>query len=188
MISVNLISKKRKVRKDRNIFLYVIYGVFGLFVAYFVIYTSYIVVSMLVTSNSLSKVQTESESLSSQILKDNTKLNKYILTKSILSEIRSVKSSQFDYKGVLNRIISFIPSGSDVKGVSFSTKGMVEVLVVSYDDLSFKQFENNLRLMKTGSANGDFSGAAIQSVDRNPDGSFRSTVLFGLSKSNGGTK
>jgi uncharacterized protein YpmS len=145
MISLNLISKKRKIAKGRNIFQLVLYSLFGLFTLYFVFQVVFVTVNLYLTNQKLTEVRKNSATLSGQILKDNEKLNNFILSKFILTEITKLRRDKFAYKDYLNQIVTMLPAGNEVKTVGFETKGFVAVTMASADDASFRALENNTR-------------------------------------------
>lgn len=64
MIKVNLISKKRKAYSGRNWTKIVIFSLFGIFSAYFIGVTLYVVISMSLLNSKTSTVERESRQVS----------------------------------------------------------------------------------------------------------------------------
>lgn len=184
MISLNLISSKKKITKKRNIFSIVVYVLFGVFTTYFVFNAVFVAINLYTTSSKLNTIKKESANLSTQILKDNEKLNNFVLSKFILTEINKLKSSKFQYKSYLDQIVTLLPTGNELRSVSFEKKGEVEVSVVSINDQSFKFFESNMRDVDLTDT--DFSSIVSKSVKRSLTGDYRTDLIFIIKQKNAG--
>ncbi|HEX9008287.1 MAG TPA: hypothetical protein VF837_03455 [Patescibacteria group bacterium] len=175
MITLNLISSKRKVSRKRSNFTIVLYSLFGLFTAYFVFQVLYVSINLYTSGNKLNGVRTESKAISTEILKDNAKLNRFILSKFILTEINKLRKSQFSYKQYLDEIVAMTPQGNDLTSVSFETKGYVNVTIKSSDDNSFHSFENNVRTKDLTST--DFTSIFSNSVFRDEGANYTTELI-----------
>ena len=184
MISLNLISKKRKVTKGRNIFSMVLYGSFGLFALYFAFQVVFVTVNLYLTNQKLEKVKKDSATLSTEILKDNQKLNNFILSKFVLTEINKLRRTKFAYKEFLDQIVALLPPGNDVKTVGFETRGYISVVVESTDDNTFRSFESNIRARDLTDT--DFDSVLADTVNRTKEGTYRTDLLFKIKPKDAG--
>ncbi len=184
MISLNLISKKKRSTKGRNIFSIVLYGSFGLFALYFLFQVVFVSVNLYLSNQKLNKVKKDSAALSAEILKDNEKLNNFILSKFILTEINKLRKNKFSYKEYLDQIVALMPTGNEVKTVGFEMKGYVTVVVESADDNTFRAFESNIRSRDLTDTN--FDSILSNTVTRSKDGNYRTDLLFKIKSKDAG--
>ncbi len=183
MVQVNLLGKKKGIKKQRSIFSIVGLGVFGLLSAYFLFQVVMVVIRYVSVTQKLNVVKEETELISGQILRDNERLNRFILTKLILSEILSLRSKQFDYSSYLDQAQLLVPVGSNISGVDFQTRGYVNVRALSntVDDLG--RLEKTLRSADLSAS--DFDNITFRSVSKAEEGFYRTDMLFRIKKENG---
>ncbi len=183
MISINLVSKKKRVTKKKGRATITFLIAFGIFTLYFLFEVVSVSIGLIASNQQLARIKSESEQLSSQILKDNLKLNKYILSKYILTQIRNERAKKFDYLGLLDNVINYIPDGSSLNSVSFGVKNFVSVGILSDTDLDFKVFEDKIRQSSLNlAAESRFSSIIFDALNRNTLGDYSTNMLFGIAK------
>jgi hypothetical protein len=178
MIKINLISKKRRTYKEKNwtrISTLVVFGLFGL---YFLIDTLYVVISMYTIGGRITKVNNESKAISSVMLANNEKLNRFVLTKLILTKISELNNSRFPYKEYLDNISLILPNGSSIGTVDFMVRGWIAVTVRSSNVNVFGLLEKSLLDKNTWQNNKYFSGAYIESVAKDKSGSYSTRLQY----------
>jgi len=184
MIKINLISKKRKAYRGRNWTRLITFVLFGLFAAYFLGETLYVVISSLVINSEIAKVENQSTSISDSMLQNNDKLSRFVLTKLILTEIETINGSRFKYKDYLDKVSSYIPSGDVLTTVDFATKGWLSVSVKTPDVDSLRTFEKIILNNDTWLNNDYFSTVYVESVSLEKGGSYVIQLQFELKKLN----
>lgn len=180
MIKVNLISKKRRAYSGRNWIKIVTFSLFGLFMVYFAGATLYVVISMLVLNNKVSQVEKESVSISSAMLNNNEKLSRFVLTKLILNQIESINKSKFHYKDYLDQISLLLPQNTLLTSVDFKLKGWISLSVNSGDVFSFQALEKVFFNKDTWKDSKYFSGAYIEGVTKEKNGSYTTLLQLEL--------
>lgn len=184
MVQVNLLSKKKGFKKQKNVFSLFGMIAFGLMAGFFMIQVAIVVVRFISVNHKLSGVREETKILSAEMLRDNEKLNKFILTKFILGEIQKQRAKQFDYSSYLEQVQKLVPVGNEISSVDFQTQGFVSIKVTSKNSNSMSVFERLLRSSDISKT--DFSSVVIKSVSRGEDGFYKIDLLFGIKKANGG--
>ena len=179
MVQVNLLSKKKGIRKQRNIFSIVGIGVFGLFSIFFLVQIVMLVIRYISVNQKLTAIKEETETISTQMLKDNERLNQFILTKFILGEILTLRSKQFDYSAYLEQAQAYIPAGSEISGVDFQTVGFVNIRVMSRSSNQVALLEKSLKDADLSASS--FDRVVIKSVIKS-DTVYRTDLLFGIKK------
>jgi len=179
MVQVNLLSKKKGIRKQRNIFSIVGIGVFGLFSIFFLVQIVMLVIRYISVNQKLTAIKEETETISTQMLKDNERLNQFILTKFILGEILTLRSKQFDYSAYLEQAQAYIPAGSEISGVDFQTVGFVNIRVMSRSSNQVALLEKSLKDADLSASS--FDRVVIKSVIKS-DAVYRTDLLFGIKK------
>ena len=179
MVQVNLLSKKKGIRKQRNIFSIVGIGVFGLFSIFFLVQIVMLVIRYISVNQKLTAIKEETETISTQVLKDNERLNQFILTKFILGEILTLRSKQFDYAAYLEQAQAYIPAGSEISGVDFQTVGFVNIRVMSRSSNQVALLEKSLKDADLSASS--FDRVVIKSVIKS-DAVYRTDLLFGIKK------
>ena len=179
MVQVNLLSKKKGIRKQRNIFSIVGIGVFGLFSIFFLVQIVMLVIRYISVNQKLTAIKEETETISTQMLKDNERLNQFILTKFILGEILTLRSKQFDYAAYLEQAQAYIPAGSEISGVDFQTVGFVNIRVMSRSSNQVALLEKSLKDADLSASS--FDRVVIKSVIKS-DTVYRTDLLFGIKK------
>lgn len=180
MFQINLLSKKRGIQKRRN---YVSLGTLVVFVVvtlYFLTQVVMVIARTVVVNRNMRKVNSETRSLSAQLLRDNEKLAQFVLTKAILGEISKLRAGQFDYSAYLSQIQSLIPVGSSIAGVDFQMTGIVSVRLLSGNIGYFSDLEKAIRSADLTQTS--FDSVTVLSVARDKDGRYRTDVLFGIKK------
>jgi len=180
MFKVNLINRKRRSGKKKDLFSYSGLAVFFVLTIYFLVQVVMLVIKLVSINRKLVAVRAETGTLSAQILKDNTKLNEFILTKYILGEIKTLRSKQFNYSDYLDRVQRIIPLGTEIIGVDFQTTGFINIKTTSVNSSEFKLLENSLRNVNL-SATG-FNSVVVRSVSTDVDGRYRADLLFGIQR------
>lgn len=183
MVKVNLLSKRKGIRKQRNVVGLIGLGVFGLFTLFFLFQVVFVVYRYVSVNSKLEKVKQETEVLSSEILRDNERLNRFILSKLILKQIISLRSRQFDYSAYLDQAQLLVPAGSEIAGVDFQTTGFVNLRVRSSTSNDFDLFERSIKSADLSAS--DFESIIVGSVNRDKQGEYRTDVLIGIKKENG---
>ncbi len=184
MVKVNLLSKKRQSKKNKSIVVYAGLGAFGLFALYFVVQLSIVVFGLISVNQKISKAKKDTESVSAQILKDNDNLNRFILSKFILSEVLKQRAKQFDYITYLSKISAMVPIGSELSGIDFQTKGFAMVKILSEDSNSYKTMEAAFKNMDLSDK--FFTGSIIKQVSRMDNGNIMTDLIIGLGKQDAG--
>lgn len=184
MIKVNLISKRRKAYAGRNWTKIVSFVVFGLFSAYFVGATLYVIISVMVLNNKIKDVDKQSVSISTAMLSNNDKLSRFVLTKLILGQIESINKTRFHYKDYLDQVSSFLPQNTVISGVDFKVKGWLSLSITADNVFSFQSLETVLDNKDTWLNNKYFSSAYIEGVSKEKNGSYVMNLQLEL-KGNG---
>jgi hypothetical protein len=185
MIKVNLISKKSRAYKGKNWTKTITLLIFGLFTLYFIGVTLYVFISMAVISGKISKINKDSEAISSIMLGNNEKLGRFVLTKLILTKIAEINKDRFHYKDYLDQVTLFLPSGTILTSVDFTLKGWISVSAISSNINSFGLLEKTLLNKDTWSGSKFFSGAYIESVSRDKSGAYSTRLQLEIKKING---
>lgn len=182
MIKVNLISKKSRASKGRNWTKTIVFLLFGLVGLYFIGVTLYVVISMSVLKARSTKVNEESTAISSEMLKNNDKLARFVLTKLILTKIQEINKERFHYKDYLDQISLLLPDGSELSAVGFATKGWISVTVSSESLSAFNQLEDSLMNSNFWSSSKFFSGAYIENTSKDKTGGYSTKLQLELKK------
>lgn len=182
MINVNLISKKSRAYKGRNWTKIVVYGLFGLFSLYFIGVSIYVVISMMVIKNNIEKTNKESVSISNQMLGNNEKLSRFVLTKLILTKIADINKERFPYIDYLDEVNALLPAGSSLTKVDFAMKGWISISIMSQNVNMFNNLENVLIKTTDWSKNKYFTGVHIEGISRDKTGTYTTTMQFELKK------
>jgi hypothetical protein len=183
-MKINLISKRRRGSSERNWTKIISYALFGSFSLYFLGVTLYVVISILSLNSKISSAQSESLSISQSMLSNNEKLSRFALTKLILTQIDSTNKTKFHYKEYLDQISSFLPRDSVLTGVDFKFKGWISLSVSSNNVYSFKALESILLNENTWKNSESFSGAYIEGVSKDKNGTYTTRLQLEL-KNNG---
>jgi len=183
MVQVNLLSKKKGAKNKRNISVFLGLGLFGAFSIFFLVQVIALVVRFVSVNQKLKAVSEETATISDQMLRDNERLNQFILTKFILGKILDLRNSQFDYSAYLAQVQELIPIGTDISGVDFQTKGFVDIKTLSSNSSQMSILEKALRSSDLSAT--DFESIVITSVDRSVLSEYRTGLLFGIKKNNG---
>lgn len=184
MIKVNLISKRRRAHSGRNWTRIVTYSLFGLFTVYFIGVTLYVSISIVSLNRKVSMVEKESVAISGTMLKNNEKLSRFVLTKLILSQIEGVNKTKFHYKDYLDQISLLLPSESVLVGIDFKIKNWISLSINSGNVLSYGVLERTLLDKNTWRDSLYFSGAYIEGVSKEKNGSYTTKLQLEL-KENG---
>lgn len=187
-MKIDLTSKRRRISKGKNWTRLIAYIVFGLISAAFLGITLYVLISISVLNGKINKVDAESKRVSSEMLKNSENVNRFVLSKLILTEIQAVNKDRFRYKDYLDEVQRIIPQAATLAGVDFSTKGWLSVSVNAPNYFTFTSVESILFNKETWSTNKYFSNAFIESVNRDKSGSYTYRLKFELKKLNGTTK
>lgn len=185
MIKVNLISRKTRASRGRNWTRVSIFLLFGFFGTYFVGVTLYVIISMFVIKGQTAKVNAEAETISNTMLANSDKLSRFVLTKLILAEMETINKDRFHYKDYLDQVSLLLPTGSSLTSVVFATKGWIAVTVNSQDIFSFGLLESSLSNKNNWLTNKYFSGAYIEQVTREKNGSYSTQLQLELKNING---
>ena len=182
MVQVNLLSKKRGLKKRKNMFLVGGTVLFSIVAVYFFLQVTVVIARYISVNSKLKAVRTETSTLSAQILKNNEKLNNFILTKFVLGKIISLRAKQFDYSAYLDEVQRILPEGNQIIGVDFVTSGYMNIKILSSDSSRLASLEKSVKttdLTKT-----EFSSVAVLGMTRNESAVFRSDLLFGIKTKN----
>ena len=182
MVQVNLLSKRKGRKKQKNLFNVVGLVLFALLALYFLFQVVSLIYRFVTVRKNLEQVQEETRVVSSEILRDNEQLNRFIVTKFVLGEILQLRGRQFDYPGHLEQVQETIPDSSDLTGVDFGIPGFVSIKTFSSNSNIFSEFENNLKEFDLSGTN--FGSVVVKSVARNEEGGYRADLLYGI-KENG---
>lgn len=184
MIKVNLISKKRKAYAGRDWTKIVTFSLFGLFSAYFVGATLYVVISTVVFNNKIKDMDSESAAISSAMLSNNEKLSRFALSKLILTEYEKISKTKFRYKDYLDQVSLLLPQSSSLAGIDFKNKGWVSLVIKSDNVFSLQALERMIMNTDTWANSTYFSGAYIEGVNKDKNGSYNTSLQLEL-KGNG---
>jgi len=184
MIKVNLISRKRKSYSGKNWTKIGMLSLFGLFLTYFIGVTLYVIISMSVFSKKINDVENESISISNAMLKNNEKLSRFVLTKLILNEIQNINKTRFQYKDYLDQISVLLPAKSFLTSIDFKIKGWISMSINANDIYTFQSLEKVLLNKETWNNSKYFSGAYIEGVSKEKNGSYTTRLQLEL-KGNG---
>ncbi|HSV94776.1 MAG TPA: hypothetical protein VLH94_02255 [Spirochaetia bacterium] len=184
MIKLNLISKKRRAYSGRNWTKIISFSLFGLFVAYFVGVTLYVVISLGVLNRKVISIDKESIDISNVMLNNNDKLSRFVLTKLILTQIENINKTRFHYKDYLDQISLLLPQNVVLSKVDFKTKGWISVAISADDVFSFQALEKSILEKDVWSKSLYFSGAYIEGVSKDKNGSYTVNMQLEL-KENG---
>ena len=188
MIKVDLISKRRKASKGKNWTKLIGYALLILCSAGFVGATLYVIISMAVLNNQISRADTESKKISAEMLKNSDKINRFVMTKLILTEIQDVNKDRFRYKDYLDEAQKIFPSSVSITAVDFAVKGWLSISVSCPDYFAFRAVENVLLNRETWANNSYFTNAYIDSINRDKAGLYSYRLKFELKKINGTAK
>lgn len=184
MIKVNLISKKRKAYTGRNWTKIVTFSLFGLFSAYFVGATMYVVISTIILNNKLKNVEGESASISSAMLSNNERLSRFVLTKLIVTEFEKINKNKFRYKDYLDQIALLLPPNATLAGIDFKQAGWISLTVTADDIFAQQALEKVLLNTDMWKESKFFSGAFIEEVAKDKSGAYNTSLQLEL-KGNG---
>jgi hypothetical protein len=171
MPRINLIGKKRRESRSKNIIVYVAVFVYCVFVAYFFASAGVVVYRFVSLNSKLASVEQETQLISAQMLKNDEILSKYVLSKFILGKIQTLNKNKFRYKDYLDQISSFMPSDIAIRNVDFSVHGWVSVSVVAPNIRSLGAVELSLT-DQTIVTRGMFSSVFIESVAKDKSGAY----------------
>lgn len=157
-IEINLLSRKRKESKNKNMVFWMLFGSMFCFVAYFLISSIYVTYKLITLKEKLSAVNRETVSVSEDIRSKNELVSRYVLAKGILKHYDNLQKSKFRYKEYLDQIVKVLPSVTVLKNVDFSVKGWVSVSAFIPSYVNLEEFEDQLF------AEGAFSGTWFESV------------------------
>lgn len=188
MIKVDLISKRRKESKGKNWTKLIGYALLILCSVGFVGATLYVIISMAVLNNQINNVETESKKISSDMLKNSEKINRFVLTKLVLTEIQDINKDRFRYKNYLDEAQRMLPSSVSLTAVDFAVKGWLSISVSCPDYFSFREVESVLLNRETWANNPYFANAYIDSINRDKAGTYVYRLKFELKKINGTAK
>ncbi len=180
-IKVNLVSRNRKVVKNKGVIIKATVTFYIVFCLAFLGSVIYVTSRIFLLNNQLKAVTTESEDVSSQIRSNNENVNKYVLTKGILDYVSAIEANKFDYKKYLDEIVSILPPSLVLKTVDFQTKGWVSASVLIPDLASFRSFEDRIT-DKTILDQTVFSTVYSEGVVKNKDSSYIIKLQFELKK------
>jgi len=184
MIKVNLISRKRKSYTGKNWTKIGMLSLFGLFLTYFIGVTLYVIISMSLFCKKINDVENESISISNAMLKNNEKLSRFVLTKLILNEIQNINKTRFQYKDYLDQISVLLPAKSFLTSIDFKIKGWISMSINANDIYTFQSLEKVLLNKETWNNSKYFSGAYIEGVSKEKNGSYTTRLQLEL-KGNG---
>lgn len=182
MLKVDLYSSKRRGKKHLGyaniVFLVLLAG----FMAYFLYEFGSVFIGILQKNSRLSEIKAESETISAQILKENEKLNRYVVAKFVMSELVRIRKGQYKYKANLDKIVSLLPTGTQLDEISFTDKSAIEVKATSSNDLTYRYFEENLNDKQKINELG-FDGVFLVESTRTDKGSYQSRLIFSVKPS-----
>lgn len=184
MVQVNLIGKKRRQSKGKSSLLTIGIIVYGLILIYFfgsAIYSVYRVTSLNIQ---LSSIEKETRSVSDEILKNNTELNRFVLSKFVIGKIQSLNNSRFRYKDYLDEISGLMPAGTLLKNVDFGKPGWVSVLFYAKDLQTLRLLEISIGDKDSINTN-LFSSVYTESVTRDLSGAYSVKLQFEAKKNVG---
>lgn len=184
MLKINLISKRRRSYSGKNWTKIVSFSLFGLFSLYFVGVSLYVVISMLVLNSKIDKIDKESVDISSSMLNNSEKLSRFVLTKLILTEIENVNKTRFHYKDYLDQISLLLPRNITLTRIDFKFKGWISLSISADDIFYFQSLENVLLNQNTWKDSAFFSGAYIEGISKDKNGSYTTNLQLEL-KENG---
>lgn len=184
MIKINLISKKRKSYVGRDWTKLTTFSLFGLFSAYFVGATLYVVISTIVLNNKIKAIDSESTAISNAMLSNDEKLSRFALSKLILTEYEKITKAKFRYKDYLDQISLLLPSSASLVGIDFKNKGWISLVIKTDDVFSLQSLESMILNTDTWTDSTFFKGAYIEGVSRDKSGSYNTSLQLEL-KGNG---
>lgn len=182
MIKVNLISHKNRAYKAKNWTKVITFTLFGLLALYFLVISLYVLISISSIRNQIQIISNQTATISKEILDNNDKLSRFVLTKLIISKIQEVNKGRFHYKDYLDQVSLLLPIGSELTAVDFSQKGWIAISVNSKDINTFEVLEKSLMKQENWTQNHFFSGAYIEGISRNKSGGYVVRIQLELSK------
>jgi hypothetical protein len=162
----------------------VTFSLFGLFSAYFVGATLFVVISMFVLNNKIKNIDSESAAISSAMLSNNEKLSRFALSKLILTEYERLTKTKFRYKDYLDQISLLLPANASLVGIDFKNKGWISLVIKTDDVFSLQTLEGVIMRDDTWANSTFFKGAYIEGVNRDKSGSYNTSLQLEL-KGNG---
>ncbi len=116
--------------------------------------------------------------------KNNEKLSRFVLTKLILGQIQNINKTRFQYKDYLDQISILLPPKAFLTSVDFKIKGWISLSINANDIYTFQSLERVLLNKDTWSNSNSFSGAYIEGVAKEKNGSYTTRLQLEL-KGNG---
>lgn len=118
------------------------------------------------------------------MLSNNEKLSRFVLTKLILSQMENINKSKFRYKDYLDQISTLLPQNTFLTSVDFKFSGWISLSINAQDVFTFQTLEKVLLDQDTWASNQSFSGAYIEGVSREKNGTYTTKLQLEL-KGNG---
>lgn len=143
-IKVNLITKGRKIAKNKGLVVKIFIGLFGSLALMFLISAGVVVFKTISVNRQMNLVSLEALAVSSEIRSNNENVNKYVLSKGVLDYVSQIDKAKFHYKNYLDQIVAVLPTRLILRGVDFQVKGWVSVVVFIPDLESLRSFEDRI--------------------------------------------
>ncbi len=178
---LNLISKRRKIGKGKNVIVRSFQLLFLVVFISFLSVSGYVTYRIFSLNNQLEVINQEALSVSAEIRQNDANVNKFVLAQGILDYIESIDSGRFEYKRYLDEIVSILPLTLDLRAVDFQTKGWVSASVFIPDLSSMRSFEE--RITDTSIIDQTvFSSVFSESIIKEKTGGYVVRLQFELKK------
>jgi len=184
MIKINLLGKKRRESRGKNMIYIALLTTFIAFTLYFLGVSIFVVVKLAWIKADQVRVDREAEAVSKELTDNNELLKRFVLSKFILGKIESLNVAKFHYKEYLDQLVGLLPEGVALRNVDFSNKGWVSVSTSISSMRSLKLLETTLASAEKRVPT-TFSSVFFERVLRDKTGLYNAKLQFEITKDAG---
>ncbi|OGD73319.1 hypothetical protein A3K29_04285 [Candidatus Collierbacteria bacterium RIFOXYB2_FULL_46_14] len=184
MVNINLLGKKRRESKGKNLVYIALLTPFIAFTLYFLGISMFVVLKLSWIKADQVRVDREAEAVSKEMTANNELLKKFVLAKYILGKIESLNTGKFRYKEYLDQLVGLLPEGTVLKNVDFSNKGWISVATSISGMSALRLLESNLSSAEKLSSTA-FSSVFIEGVSRDKAGLYQAKLQFEITNNAG---
>lgn len=180
-IKINLIGKRKRVSKNKSLFVVLMSVAFGSLFLFFLVFSGYVALMTYSLNRRVSAVLAESIQISTDIRQNNEGVNKFVLSKNILDYLAEVDAGKFHYKRYMDEIVALLPPTVELTNVDFQIKGWVAVSVFVPNTAFLRSFEDRIK-DKTIFDQTVFSSIFSEGITRDKNGGYVIKLQFELKK------
>jgi hypothetical protein len=177
--TVDLYGSKRKAKKSLGVVTLAFYGLVAVAALFFLFEFVSVVWGVVSVNMRSDEIRLETERISSEIMRENEKLNRFVISKVIVEEITRLRRTEYDYKTKLDNVVALLPAGSRLDEISFLDKQAVEVKISSSNVDRFEDLEVGL-YDRQKLTNAGFVGLFLLQNSRTDLGEYQSRYLFSV--------